>query len=72
MYINANSDRFSGMTLNLVQEGGIGNFLVNSLGNSFSSIWAAITHLHWSRIAVKCKCYQEECMTNQLKYRRDP
>ena len=26
MYINANSDRFSGMTLNLVQEGGIGIF----------------------------------------------
>ena len=26
MYINANSDRFSGMTLNLAQEGGIGIF----------------------------------------------
>ena len=26
MYINANSDRFSGTTLNLVQEGGIGIF----------------------------------------------
>ena len=26
MYINVNSDRFSGMTLNLVQEGGIGIF----------------------------------------------
>ena len=26
MYINANSDKFSGMTLNLVKEGGIGIF----------------------------------------------
>ena len=40
------------------------------LGSGFSSIWAAIARLHWSRIAAKCKCYQEECMTNQLKYRR--
>ena len=42
------------------------------LGSGFSSIWAAITRLHWSRIAAKGKCYGEECMTNQLKYRRDP
>ena len=42
------------------------------LGSGFSSIWAAITRLHWSRIADKRKCYREECVTNQLKYRRDP
>ena len=41
------------------------------LGSSFSSIWAAITRLHWSRIAAKRKSYREKCVTNQLKYRRD-
>ena len=42
------------------------------LASGSSSIWAAITRLHWSRIADKRKCYREECVTNQLKYRRDP
>ena len=42
------------------------------LVSGFSSIWAAITRLHWSRIAAKRKCYLKECVTNQLKYRRDP
>ena len=45
---------------------------LNYFGSGFSSIWAAITCLHWSRIAAKRKCYREECVTNQLKYRRDP
>ena len=40
------------------------------LGSGFSSIWAAITRLHWSRIAAKRKSYREKCVTNQLKYRR--
>ena len=43
------------------------------------SIWVPVslrserqfTRLHWSRIAAKRKCYSEECVTNQLKYRRD-
>ena len=43
-----------------------------SVGSGFSLIWAAITRLHWSRIATERKCYREECVTNQLKYRRDP
>ena len=41
------------------------------LGSGFSSIWAAITRLHWSRIAAKRKSYREKCVKNQLKYRRD-
>ena len=41
------------------------------LGSGFSSIWAAITRLHWSRIAAKRKSYREKCVTNQLEYRRD-
>ena len=27
--------------------------------------------LYLSRIAAKRKCYREECVTNQFKYRRD-
>ena len=42
------------------------------LGSGFSTIYAVITRLHWSRIAAKRKCYRGECMTNQLRYRRDP
>ena len=48
------------------------NSYLTYLGSGFSSIWAAITGLHWSWIAARCKCYQEECMTNQLKYHSDP
>ena len=40
-------------------------------GSGLSSIWAAITRLHWPRIAAKRKCYWEDCVINQLKYRRD-
>ena len=37
------------------------------LGSGFSSIWAAITRLYWSRIVAKRTCYRKECATNQLK-----
>ena len=31
-----------------------------------------LTRLDSSRIAARHKCYRDECVTNQLKYRRDP
>ena len=55
----------------LISDAVFGFSSLTYLGPGFSSIWAAITHLHWSRIAAKRKCYREECVTNQLKYRRD-
>ena len=63
-----NTDGFSDLISDTVS----GFPYLTYLGSGFSSIWAAITRLHWSRIAAKGKCYGEECMTNQLKYRRDP
>ena len=56
----------------LISDAVFGFSYLTFLGSGFSSIWAAITRLHWSRIAAKRKCYREECVTNQLKYRRDP
>ena len=41
------------------------------LGSGFSTIWAVVSRLHWSRIAAKRKRYREKCVTNQLEYRRD-
>ena len=58
--------------LDLISDVVFGLSYLTYLGSGFSSIWAAITGLHWSWIATRCKCYQEECMTNQLKYHRDP
>ena len=56
----------------LISDAVFGFSYLTFLGSGFSSIWATITCLHWSRIATKRKCYREECVTNQLKYRRDP
>ena len=56
----------------LISDAVFGLSYLTYLGSGFSSIWAAITHLHWSRIAAKRQFYWEECATNQLKYRRDP
>ena len=42
------------------------------LVSGFSSILVAITRLRLSLIAAKRKCYREECVTNQMKYRRNP
>ena len=56
----------------LISDAVFGFSYLTYLGSGFSSIWAAITRLHWSRIAAKRKCYREECVKNQLKYRRAP
>ena len=63
-----NTNGFSDLITDVV----LGFSYLTYLGSSFSSIWAAITRLHWSRIAAKRKCYREECVKNQLKYRRAP
>ena len=55
----------------LISDAVFGFSYLTYLGSGFSSIWAAITRLHWSRIAAKRKSYREKCVTNQLKYRRD-
>ena len=62
-----NTNGFSDLITDVV----FGFSYLTYLGSSFSSIWAAITRLHWSRIAAKRKSYREKCVTNQLKYRRD-
>ena len=63
-----NTNGFSDLITDVV----FGFSYLTYLGSSFSSIWAAITRLHWSRIAAKRKWYWDECVTNQLKNRRDP
>ena len=62
-----NTNGFSDLITDVV----LGFSYLTYLGSSFSSIWAAITRLHWSRIAAKRKSYREKCVTNQLEYRRD-
>ena len=54
----------------LISNAGFGFSSLASVGSEFSLIWAAIAHLNWSRIAAERKCYWEECVTNQLKYRK--
>ena len=55
----------------LISDAVFGFSYLTYLGSGFSSIWAAIMRLYLSRIAAKRKCYREECVTNQFKYRRD-
>ena len=50
----------------LISDAVFGFSYLTYLGSGLSSIWVAIKRLHWSRIAAKCKCYREECMTNQF------
>ena len=47
--------------LDLISDAVFGFSYLTYLGSGFSSIWAAITRHHWSRIATKRKCYREEC-----------
>ena len=56
----------------LISDAVFGFSYLTYLGSGFSTIYAVITRLHSSRIAAKRKCYRGECMTNQLRYRRDP
>ena len=56
----------------LISDAVFGFSCLTYFGSGFSPIWTAITCLHWSRIAAKHKFYRDECVTNQLKYRRDP
>ena len=51
----------------LISDAVFGFSYLTYLGSGFFSI----KRLHWSRIAAKRKCYREECVTNQFKYRRD-
>ena len=56
----------------LISDAVFGFSYLTYFGSGSSSIWAAILRLHWSRTAAKRRCYLEEYVTNQLKYRRDP
>ena len=58
-----NTNRFS----DLISDAVFGFSYLTYLSSGFSSIWAAITRLYWSRIAAKRTCYRKECVKNQLK-----
>ena len=66
--IAKNTNGFS----DLISDAVFGFSYLTYLGSGFSSILAAITRLHWLRIAAKRKCYQEECVTNNLNIAEIP